>query len=223
MLGLAWPLARPGGHGHDPRWSVTVHVSDLGSGLAGRADGERDARQPVPGSRPSTGFRAVWSRGADHSGGDLPERQQQVHGELCRAERLPALLRLRAREYANLPLASNDVGTGFFDAGPPRLVGGFNTASGRVGDIDEGGGSPWDRYEEDGWHRAEQPGQPQYAAIRDCPLLPSGQRAAHGHVQHGLPATWITTCGGPCPGEPRHLGLAELLGGWSSTQPPPVG
>ena len=62
-----------------------------------------------------------------------------------------APLRFRASEYADLYLAGSDSGTGFFQAGPPRLVGGFNAASGRVGGIEEVAGSPWDRYEEDGY------------------------------------------------------------------------
>lgn len=60
-----------------------------------------------------------------------------------------APLRFRAGEFADLYLAGSDSGTGFFEAGSPRLVGGFNAASGRVGGIEEVAGSPWDRYEED--------------------------------------------------------------------------
>lgn len=58
-------------------------------------------------------------------------------------------LRFRAGEYADLYLAGSDLGTGFFDPGPPRLVGGFNATSGRVGGIEEVAGSPWDHFEED--------------------------------------------------------------------------
>ena len=60
-------------------------------------------------------------------------------------------LRFRAGEFADLYLAGSDVGTGFFQSGPPRLVGGFNATSGRVGGIEEVPGSPWDAYEEDSY------------------------------------------------------------------------
>ena len=58
-----------------------------------------------------------------------------------------APLRFRAGEFADLYLG-DDSGTGILRAGPPRLVGGFNAASGHSGGIEEVAGSPWDRYEE---------------------------------------------------------------------------
>ena len=57
-----------------------------------------------------------------------------------------AALRFRAGEYADLYL-SDDSGTGFLNAGPPRLVGGVNVSSGRAGGIEEVAGSPWDRFQ----------------------------------------------------------------------------
>lgn len=58
-----------------------------------------------------------------------------------------APLRLRAGEFADLYLA-DDSGTGFFNPGPPRFVGGVNAVSGRAGGIEEVPSSPWSRYEE---------------------------------------------------------------------------
>ena len=57
-----------------------------------------------------------------------------------------APLRFRAGEFADLYLG-DDSGTGIFRAGPPRLVGGFNAASGQSGGIEEVI-DPWDRYQE---------------------------------------------------------------------------
>ena len=61
-----------------------------------------------------------------------------------------APLRFRAGEYADLYLA-DDTGTGFLSAGPPRVVGGLNVASGHRGGIEEVAGSPWSRFETGGF------------------------------------------------------------------------
>jgi hypothetical protein len=53
---------------------------------------------------------------------------------------------VRAYEGADLYVSGNDAGTGFFDAGPPRQVGGINQAIGSSGRIVEQTG--WTHYQE---------------------------------------------------------------------------
>jgi hypothetical protein len=59
-----------------------------------------------------------------------------------------AALRFRASVGADLYLEGSDKGVGFFDAGPPRTVGGLSQTTGRAGGLREVGTSSWDAYQE---------------------------------------------------------------------------
>lgn len=52
-------------------------------------------------------------------------------------------VRFRASTGADLFLKGNDVGVGFFSAGPPRLVGGINLVTGVAGGIEEDASAPF--------------------------------------------------------------------------------
>ena len=58
-------------------------------------------------------------------------------------------LRFRASVGADLYLEGSDTGVGFFDAGPPRTVGGMSQATGRAGGLREV--TPWSKYQEAGF------------------------------------------------------------------------
>jgi hypothetical protein len=57
-----------------------------------------------------------------------------------------AAVRVRLYEAADLFVAGSDTGTGFFDPGPPRQVGGINQAAGSSGRLVEV--TPWTHYQE---------------------------------------------------------------------------
>jgi hypothetical protein len=58
-------------------------------------------------------------------------------------------LRFRVSEAADTYIAGDDRGIGYFSAGPPRFVGGFNPNAGSAGGILETGTPLWSHYQED--------------------------------------------------------------------------
>jgi hypothetical protein len=58
-------------------------------------------------------------------------------------------IRFRASEAADTYIAGDDHGIGYFSAGPPRFVGGFNPNAGSAGGILETGTPLWSHYQED--------------------------------------------------------------------------
>jgi hypothetical protein len=76
-------------------------------------------------------------------------------------------LQLRASMGADLAGGGSDTGTGLFDAGPPRFVGGFNTTVGAVAGLFEV--TPWSHYEEGGYSSvlARADGDPRTTRLQD--------------------------------------------------------
>ncbi len=61
-------------------------------------------------------------------------------------------LSFRASAAADLYLEGSDVGSGFFEAGPPRFIGGLSEAANRGGGLEEVASSPWSAYQEGGYY-----------------------------------------------------------------------
>jgi hypothetical protein len=69
-----------------------------------------------------------------------------VHYTVVYQGDLAGPVNVRAYEGADLYVSGNDQGQGFFDAGPPRQVGGVNQAQGSSGRLVEA--TPWSHYQE---------------------------------------------------------------------------
>jgi hypothetical protein len=67
----------------------------------------------------------------------------------------PGTLYFRAIYAGDLYTGGDDFGTGAFESGPPRFVGGENPISGAIDGFLEAGGLPWSTYQEGCWNDTE--------------------------------------------------------------------
>jgi hypothetical protein len=88
----------------------------------------------------------------------------------------PTPLLVRAYQVADLYVAGNDAGVGYFDPGPPRQLGGINDAAGSSGRLVES--TPWSAFQEgqynDVFAVAGNTSQPGFSNATDPTLLDNG-------------------------------------------------
>ena len=152
----------------DTTTGVVTPASRAGFGVV-TVDGSGNLRQygPRNGSLAATSAPVVRGTGSaadpfvivqTFSGGgavDIRQELTYVNGRTTFGDRLTvrnvsgAPLTLRASMGADLAGGGSDTGTGVFEGGPPRFVGGFNTTVGSVAGLSEV--TPWTHYEEGGY------------------------------------------------------------------------
>ena len=160
-------------------------------------------------------FRIVQTfQGNDANGSpavDIKQELTYVNGEtqfrakLDVQNRTGGNLRVRVSMGADLAGGGNDSGTGLFDAGPPRFVGGFNTEVGAVAGLLELTG--WSHYEEGRYSevlaRADE--NPDAGSLQDT-IEPA-------EVDNGAAVQWDQAAGGLAPG-----GVASYEVAWRFTR-----
>jgi hypothetical protein len=106
----------------------------------------------------------------------------------------------RLFEAADLYVSGDDRGTGFFDAGPPRQVGGINQGVGSSGRLVEA--TPWQHYQESNYgevfsviRKSTDTGAPNFTDTVDPTLLDNGVGVQWniGTVDSSNPVTFRTT------------------------------
>jgi hypothetical protein len=148
-------------------------------------------------------FRLVQTfRGSDRQGApavDIKQELTYVNGETQFRAKLEvqnltsSALRVRTSMGADLAGGGSDTGTGLFEGGPPRFVGGFNTTVGAVAGLSEV--TAWSHYQEGPYSQvlSNADSNPDFGRLQDT-IEPK-------EVDNGAAVQWDDYAGGLGPGQ----------------------